>query len=95
MSPTVAQVMAALCAVKRAADSYLKKADAEGFSPLICSYARVGIGFDVLRHELGTMPPDAPDKGIFDTVSMGMSADFHVAIQEGATVVRIGRALFE
>ena len=39
--------------------------------------------------------PDAPAKGIFDTVSMGMSADFHVAIQEGATVVRIGRALFE
>jgi len=37
----------------------------------------------------------APVKGIFDTVSMGMSADFHVAIQEGATVVRIGRALFE
>jgi len=39
--------------------------------------------------------PDAPARGIFDTVSMGMSADFHVAIQEGATVVRIGRALFE
>ena len=31
----------------------------------------------------------------FDTISMGMSADFHVAIQEGATIVRIGRALFE
>ena len=31
----------------------------------------------------------------FDTVSMGMSADFHIAIQEGATVVRIGRAIFE
>jgi len=30
----------------------------------------------------------------FDTVSMGMSADFHIAIQEGATLVRIGRALF-
>ena len=25
---------------------------------------------------------------------MGMSADFEVAIEEGATVVRVGRALF-
>jgi uncharacterized pyridoxal phosphate-containing UPF0001 family protein len=37
---------------------------------------------------------NAPDPGEFDTISMGMSADFHVAIQEGATLVRIGRALF-
>jgi uncharacterized pyridoxal phosphate-containing UPF0001 family protein len=28
-------------------------------------------------------------------LSMGMSDDFHVAIQEGATLIRIGRALFE
>ncbi len=39
--------------------------------------------------------PSAPDSSLFDTISMGMSADFHVAIQEGATLVRIGRALFE
>lgn len=36
----------------------------------------------------------APDPGDFNTISMGMSADFQVAIQEGATLVRIGRALF-
>lgn len=36
----------------------------------------------------------APDPDIFKEISMGMSADFHVAIQEGSTVVRIGRALF-
>ncbi len=29
-----------------------------------------------------------------DTLSMGMSDDFHVAIAEGATLVRIGTALF-
>jgi pyridoxal phosphate enzyme (YggS family) len=29
-----------------------------------------------------------------DRVSMGMSEDFEVAIEEGATVVRVGRALF-
>lgn len=37
----------------------------------------------------------APNPSIFKTVSMGMSADFHIAIEEGATLVRIGRALFE
>ena len=29
-----------------------------------------------------------------DTLSMGMSADFGVAIEEGATIVRVGTALF-
>ncbi|MGH8123277.1 MAG: alanine racemase, partial [Rudaea sp.] len=29
-----------------------------------------------------------------DTLSMGMSADFEMAIAEGATLVRIGAALF-
>ncbi|MCX6645767.1 MAG: YggS family pyridoxal phosphate-dependent enzyme [bacterium] len=37
----------------------------------------------------------APDPEIFRIISMGMSRDFHVAIQEGATLVRIGRALFK
>ncbi|MHB1318357.1 MAG: YggS family pyridoxal phosphate-dependent enzyme [Anaerolineae bacterium] len=31
----------------------------------------------------------------WDTLSMGMSDDFEIAIQEGATMVRIGRALFD
>jgi hypothetical protein len=29
-----------------------------------------------------------------DTLSMGMSADYAVAIEEGATVIRLGTALF-
>jgi hypothetical protein len=29
-----------------------------------------------------------------DTLSMGMSADFESAIREGATIVRVGTALF-
>jgi hypothetical protein len=31
----------------------------------------------------------------FKELSMGMSGDFEVAVEEGATMVRIGRALFE
>lgn len=30
----------------------------------------------------------------FDTLSMGMSADFEAAIEEGATLVRVGTAIF-
>ena len=34
------------------------------------------------------------DPGIFDTLSMGMSHDFTVAIEEGATQVRVGSRIF-
>lgn len=43
---------------------------------------------DRLRGQFG--PPHA-----LDALSMGMSNDFEVAIEEGATLVRIGTALFE
>ncbi len=36
----------------------------------------------------------AADDRLGGQLSMGMSADFEVAIQEGATIVRVGRALF-
>ena len=37
---------------------------------------------------------DAPDGIGLDELSMGMSGDFEIAIEEGATVVRVGQALF-
>ena len=48
------------------------------------AFARVRTLFDALR----TGYPD------IDTLSMGMSEDFEFAIAEGATLVRIGTALF-
>jgi uncharacterized pyridoxal phosphate-containing UPF0001 family protein len=39
--------------------------------------------------ERGDLPDDARH------LSMGMSQDFEVAVEEGATIVRIGSALFE
>jgi pyridoxal phosphate enzyme (YggS family) len=42
---------------------------------------------DVVRASVGTSAPTG--------LSMGMSDDFEVAVEEGATVVRVGRALFE
>jgi pyridoxal phosphate enzyme (YggS family) len=44
-----------------------------------------------LRDELrAILPPSQP----LDELSMGMSGDFEVAVEEGATLVRIGSALF-
>ncbi len=37
---------------------------------------------------------DTPGVGTLDTLSMGMSADLEAAIVEGATIVRVGSALF-
>lgn len=37
---------------------------------------------------------DRPPGGKFDILSMGMSGDFEVAIEEGANMVRVGSALF-
>ncbi len=36
----------------------------------------------------------APDLRGFDIVSMGMSGDWQIAVQEGSTLVRIGTAIF-
>jgi len=35
-----------------------------------------------------------PEKADFDTISMGMSGDYKLAIEEGSTMVRIGSLLF-
>lgn len=48
------------------------------------AFHRLAMTLSRLRH---TMPA-------LDTLSMGMSADFAVAIEEGATLVRLGTALF-
>ncbi|MDE0027545.1 MAG: YggS family pyridoxal phosphate-dependent enzyme [Spirochaetaceae bacterium] len=36
----------------------------------------------------------APGRPGFDTLSMGMSADYEIAVEEGATLVRLGSVLF-
>lgn len=46
-------------------------------------------GLRQLRDDLRTAAVSLPD------LSMGMSGDFEIAIEEGATLVRIGSALFE
>ena len=52
---------------------------------------RCFIGLRALRDRLRQ---DAPAAVGLDELSMGMSGDFEIAIEEGATVVRVGQAIF-
>jgi PLP dependent protein len=47
--------------------------------------------FSQMREALAQLRPLAPD---IDTLSMGMSEDLDAAIAEGATIVRVGTAIF-
>lgn len=44
-----------------------------------------------LRRRVATEHPELME---FDQISMGMSQDYHIAIEEGATIVRIGSTIF-
>lgn len=50
--------------------------------------------FRVLRGLRERLRDSAPDGVSLDELSMGMSGDFEIAIEEGATVVRVGQAIF-
>ena len=46
-----------------------------------------------LFNEIKVMPTTSAS--LFTEISMGMSDDFHIAIEEGSTMVRLGTALFD
>jgi hypothetical protein len=49
-------------------------------------YEQIRMWRDKLRNEL--------DSAEITELSMGMTADYHWAIQEGATMIRVGTAIF-
>jgi uncharacterized pyridoxal phosphate-containing UPF0001 family protein len=51
--------------------------------------------FAATRELRDRLAADAPPNVSLDELSLGMSADFEEAILEGATIVRVGSALFE
>ncbi|KXU34167.1 YggS family pyridoxal phosphate enzyme [Cephaloticoccus capnophilus] len=55
---------------------------------------RVRRCFVVLRELRERLRQDAPSRISLDELSMGMSGDFELAIEEGASVVRVGQAIF-
>ena len=50
--------------------------------------------FAALRRLQGPVWPSAIPQADWRHLSMGMSHDFEVAIEEGATIVRVGTAIF-
>ncbi len=56
--------------------------------------ARVRACFVLMRSLRDRLRQDAPAGVAMEELSMGMSGDFEVAIEEGATVVRVGQAIF-
>jgi len=55
---------------------------------------RVRQCFVLLRNLREQLRQSAPAGIVLDELSMGMSGDFEIAIEEGATVVRVGQAIF-
>lgn len=55
---------------------------------------RVRRCFSTLRTLRDEVRQNAPDPAALEQLSMGMSGDFEWAIEEGATVVRVGQAIF-
>ena len=68
---------------------------------LMCMAALEG-GLDAARRNFADLRDlrdrlraNCPENIRLDELSMGMSGDYEVAIEEGATIVRVGSALFE
>lgn len=55
---------------------------------------RVRQCFIALRNLRDALRQSAPASIGLDALSMGMSGDFEIAVEEGATVVRVGQAIF-
>jgi len=51
--------------------------------------------FADLRELRDRLAPNCPEDVSLRELSMGMSGDFEIAIEEGATIVRVGSALFD
>lgn len=73
--PLPTENYAGLCAAKREMDRFLLKAESDGYSQVLCSYARIGLGFDSLRKEAGGIPENSPDGGMaLPDMMLGSSA---------------------
>ena len=67
---------AGVCAAKKTAGYFMETAEADGYSPDICSYVRTGVGYAIKRKELGMIPPEAPNGGMADpTLIVGSTSN--------------------
>lgn len=56
--------------------------------------ARIAADFEQISSLFNNIKAIAPDLRGFDTISMGMSHDYPIAMRHGATLVRVGTAIF-
>ena len=63
-------------------------------APVVTDPEQARPTFSELRDLCDRLRTDAPGNCPLEELSMGMSGDYEVAIEEGATIVRIGSALF-
>ena len=66
-----------------------------GMSGLESDPAQTRREYASLRELRDRLRPKCPAAIQLDELSMGMSGDYEIAIEEGATIVRVGSALFE
>jgi pyridoxal phosphate enzyme (YggS family) len=66
-----------------------------GMASLVGGLTTARRDFAHLRQLRDRLAADGPPRVSLTELSMGMSGDFEVAIEEGATIVRVGSALFE
>ncbi len=64
VQPVYPENYAGLCATKRVGEPFMQRAEADGFSQVMCSYARIGLGYAALWQDTGTIPDFAPDGGM-------------------------------
>ena len=77
-----------------ARSSWLRPRGLMTIAPLVADSEETRPIFSALRRLRDALQREQPTVNL-DTLSMGMSDDFRVAIEEGATSIRIGRAIFE
>jgi pyridoxal phosphate enzyme (YggS family) len=66
-----------------------------GMAALAGGEATARANFSALRELRDRVAKDCPEGVALAELSMGMSGDFEIAVEEGATIVRIGSALYE
>ena len=90
--PNKAGVAPADAAALLAGCRELERLDVRGLMTILDPETEPRDGYHRLRELFESLKPQAP--GCWDTLSMGMSGDYPAAIAAGATLVRVGTAIF-
>lgn len=65
-----------------------------GMASFSADAQKIKAEFDRLKNNFDTIRSWEPPNPVFDTLSMGMSSDYPLAIQSGSTLIRVGSILF-